>query len=113
MPDLALPLLPTVTVMSPDPRKDVCIFAVTFTVVSPAASPTLEGLTDSVIGLVDIALVNVRLVPVTVWGELPPSTEIVSFSSVSFLSELGIRLNVAVPVVSPLSMVSVKSFTVG
>ena len=113
VPDLALPLVPTVTVTSPAPLNDACMRAVTVTVVAPAASPRLEGLTERVIGLAAVALTSVMLVPVIVCGEPLPSTEIVSLDSESFLSEFGIIENVAVPVESPLAIVRLKSLTVG
>ena len=84
--------------------------AVTVTCVPDASSLTLDGLSDRfTVGAVSSS-VSVRSAPFTVSPVALPDTPTVSSPSTS-VSCVGVRVNVAVPLVSPSSIVSSKSVT--
>ena len=85
------------------------LVAVTVTVVAPASSATLDGLADRVIPASSSSMVT--LVPLTVRSVAVPLTLMLSSLS-AVESSVGVRVNVAVPFVSPAAMVRWKSATV-
>ena len=84
--------------------------AVTVTCVPDAPSPTLDGLSDRFTSGAVSSSVNVRSAPFTVSPVAVPATPIVSLPSTS-VSWVGVRVNVAVPLVVPFVIVRSKSET--
>ena len=84
--------------------------AVTVTVVAGSSSATLDGSADRLMAGAPSSSVRVMLVPLTVRPVDVPSTPIVSLPSIS-VSSVGVRVNVAVPLVSPAVIVMSKALT--
>ena len=109
MPEVALSALsPTVTdTVWAAPKVPPPVAAVTVTVVAESSSATLDGLVVSV----TVASSSSEIVTSAgVTCEFATPTSIVSLPSIR-VSSVGVRLNVAVPLVSPAVIVRSKSST--
>ena len=84
--------------------------AVTVTCVAPSPSPTLDGFSVRLTSGAASSSVRVRSAPFTVSPVAVPATPTVSFPSTS-VSWVGVRVNVAVPLVVPFVIVTSKSDT--
>ena len=104
----ALPIF-TRTVRS-ETNVSPSVSAVTVTEVAASPSFTLDGSRlDSLISVASSSVI-VMLVPFTVRSAFVPDTVIVSSPSIS-VSSVGVRVNVALPLVFPASMVTSKAVT--
>ena len=98
----------TRTVRSPG-KVSPSVAAFTVTLVAESPSSTLDGLAVSVIAVASSSA-SVRLVPFTVRSAFVPETVMVSSPSTT-VSSVGVSVNVAVPLLLPAAMLTLKPVT--